>query len=62
MTEIETNDYNLNITRYISTALPEEKIDLTQVNQDLHAIETKIETAKNRHNQFLQELGLPPLP
>jgi len=62
MPEIEKNDYNLNITRYISTALPEEKIDLTAVNQELHAIETKIETAKNSHNKFLQELGLPPLP
>lgn len=62
MEEIKSNDYNLNISRYISTAVAEEEIDLLQVNADLKTIEEKIETTTNKHNIFLKELGLPILP
>ena len=62
MEEIETNDYNLNISRYISTAISEEEIDLGVVNQELITLENKIVTATKKHNEFLKELGLPPLP
>ncbi len=62
MDEIETNGYNLNISRYISTATAEEEIDLTAVHADLVNIEERIVNATNKHNQFLKELGLPPLP
>ncbi len=60
--EIAANDYNLNISRYISTAEPEPEIDLDAVHDDLQAAEDKIIAAANKHNQFLKELGLPPLP
>ena len=59
MTEIEDNDYNLNISRYISTAAPEEEIDLQAVHQELATLEDKIAEATQRHNTFLQALGLP---
>ena len=62
MEEIKSNDYNLNISRYISTAIPEEEIDLAKTNEDLKVIEEKIKTATNKHNSFLQELNLPILP
>ena len=62
MEEIETNNYNLNISRYISTAISEEEIDLGVVNQELITLENKIVTATKKHNEFLKELGLPPLP
>jgi len=62
MEEIAENDYNLNISRYISTALPEPKIDLGAAHGNLLTLEDKIETAANKHNQYLKELGLPPLP
>ncbi|MGB7510257.1 MAG: type I restriction-modification system subunit M [Pelodictyon phaeoclathratiforme] len=62
MDEIESNGYNLNISRYISTATAEEEIDLTAVHADLVNLEERIVTATNKHNQFLQELGLAPLP
>ena len=61
MEEIEKNDFNLNISRYVSTAKPEEKIDLREVNQKLIEIEKKAEDAANTHNQFLKELGLDPI-
>src|SRR5690606_1409850 len=62
MEEIEKNDFNLNISRYVSTAQAEEEIDLAAVHADLVAAENKIADAKARHNQYLAELGLPLLP
>lgn len=62
MDEIEANGYNLNISRYISTAVPEEPVDLQAVNAELVSLEQDIEIARNKHNAFLEELGLPPLP
>jgi len=57
----EKHGYNLNISRYISTALSETEIDLEDVHSELVAIEDKIKIAKDEHNKFLIELGLPPL-
>ena len=62
MAEIEKNDFNLNISRYISTAVGEEEIDLSALNAELAEIETTIQTATAKHNEFLKELGLPLLP
>ncbi len=62
MDEIESNGYNLNISRYISTAVPEEPVDLQAVNTELVSLTQDIEIAKGKHNAFLEELGLPPLP
>jgi type I restriction enzyme M protein len=62
MAEIEKNDFNLNISRYISTAVGEEEIDLEATNQELARIEQDIQTALEKHNGFLKELGLPLLP
>lgn len=62
MAEIEKNDFNLNISRYISTAVGEAEIDLDKTHQDLVEIEKAISAAKAKHNSFLKELGLPLLP
>lgn len=61
MDEIEKNGYNLNISRYVSTSVDEVVIDLKKVNEELIAIEKKAKEAANKHNQFLKELGLPPI-
>jgi type I restriction enzyme M protein len=62
MDEIEKNDFNLNISRYISTAVGEEEIDLVVTNQSLVEIESAVQNAAAQHNEFLKELGLPLLP
>ena len=62
MAEIEKNGFNLNISRYISTALGEVEIDLDATHGELVEIEQAIEAAKHKHNAFLKELGLSPLP
>ena len=58
MEEIEKNDYNLNISRHVGTAVEEEVIDLKAVHSELVEIEKKIADARERHNGFLRELGL----
>jgi type I restriction enzyme M protein len=62
MDEIKKNDFNLNISRYISTAVGEAEIDLTATNQTLVDIQKSIKAATENHNGFLKELGLSPLP
>ncbi len=62
MDEVEKNDFNLNISRYVSTAKPELIIDLKEEHKKLTNIEKDIKKAQDKHNQFLKELGLKPLP
>ncbi|HHI4974584.1 TPA: type I restriction-modification system subunit M [Vibrio parahaemolyticus] len=62
MEEIEKNDFNLNISRYVSTAKAEPKVDLEVEHQKLVNIEKDINEALDKHNSFLKELGLSPLP
>ncbi len=62
MAEIEKNDFNLNISRYISTTVCEKEIELAVTHADLIGIKEAIQAATAKHNKFLQELGLPPLP
>jgi type I restriction enzyme M protein len=62
MEELERNDFNLNISRYVSTAQSEKEIKLEVVHDQLVGIEKEITEAKQRHNVFLAELGLPLLP
>ena len=58
MEEIEKNGYNLNISRYVSTAEDEVQIDLKQVNERLVSINKRIELKTKEHNEYLKELGL----
>lgn len=62
MAEIEKNDFNLNISRYVSTAKDTVKIDLAKEHRKLVDIESSITSALIEHNKFLSELGLALLP
>ena len=59
MQEIEKNDFNLNISRYVSITQDEETIDLNKVNKQVVEIDKKAIEARDKHNKFLKELGLP---
>ena len=61
MEEIAKNDFNLNITRYVSTAEAEPEIDLQATHRELTKLSQDVEEARKKHNAFLEELGLPPL-
>src|SRR3546814_2361532 len=53
MAEIEENGFNLNISRYVSTATAEEEIDLAHVNASLVDIEKR---RSEEHTSELQSL------
>lgn len=61
LSEIKDNGYNLNISRYINLSKDEEIIDLNKVNERLTEIEKEIIKARDEHNKYLEELGLPKL-
>ena len=61
LSEIKENGYNLNITRYVNLSKEEEIIDLKKVSEQLEDIEKEIIKARDQHNAFLEELGLPPI-
>ena len=56
--EIAANDYNLNITRYVSLAQEEEQVDLAANHAKLVGLENEAKVAKDKLNGFLKELGL----
>lgn len=56
--EIKENDYNLNITRYVSLAQEEKQIDLAANQELLTKIEGDIKESKDKLNGYLRELGL----
>lgn len=62
MAEVEKNDFNLNISRYVSTSVDEEEIDLAKVHAQLVELDQKVKAATDEHNKYLRELGLPELP
>ena len=62
MERIAEEGFNLNISRYISTAVSEVEIDLASTHGELSGIAEAIREATAKHNKFLIELGLPELP
>ena len=59
---IAEESFNLNISRYISTAVAGEEIELGATQKELVEVENQIREARSRHNSFLRELGLTKLP
>ena len=55
--EIEKNDFNLNISRYVDTSETEEKIDVASAVAKLRELEAARSEAEVRMNAFLEELG-----
>lgn len=57
--EIEENDFNLNIPRYVDTFEPEEPVDLEAVRDEIHNLEAKLSDTRRKLDGYLEELGLP---
>jgi type I restriction enzyme M protein len=55
--EIEKNDFNLNISRYVDTADEEERIDVAEAVAKLRELEKERTAAEGRMNEYLKELG-----
>ena len=58
MEEIEENDYNLNIPRYVDTFEPEPEVDLQEVANDIRKVQTEIKDIDKDLKPFFDELGL----
>ncbi|MDN3451552.1 type I restriction-modification system subunit M [Planococcus sp. APC 3906] len=56
--EIEENDYNLNIPRYVDTFIEEEVIDLNAVQARLQEIDQEIEDIDQELEEYFKELGV----
>jgi len=56
--DVEENDYNLNIPRYVDTFEEEEPVDMEVVKQNISNIKSEIETVEKQMQKYLEELGL----
>lgn len=56
--EIVDNDYNLNITRYVSLAQEEAPVNLSENHGKLVEIEKSLAESRAQFNSYLKELGL----
>ena len=57
LTEIEQNDWNLNISRYVDTSDEEERIDVGEAVRNLREMEQERAAAEAKMNRYLAELG-----
>ena len=57
LADIERNDWNLNISRYVDTSKEEERIDVAGAVQQLRGLERARATAEATMNLYLAELG-----
>ena len=55
--EIEENEFNLNIPRYVDTFEPESEIDIPAVQQEIDQIETELVETQAKMKEYLKELG-----
>jgi len=55
--EVEKNDWNLNISRYVDTADTAEKVDVAHALHRLRELESSRSDAAARMNAYLKELG-----
>lgn len=55
--EIEANDYNLNISRYVNTSVAEKPIDIRTALEELRRLESERDRAVKRMDELLAELG-----
>lgn len=58
LAEIEENDYNLNIPRYVDTFEEEEPVDLDAVVKELESIEEEIKEVDQEIEKYCNELGI----
>ena len=55
--EIEENDFNLNVSRYVDTTEPEEQVDIINVLSNLDLLKMEHREIQKKLNKFVKELG-----
>lgn len=56
--EIEENDFNLNIPRYVDTFEEEEEIDIDAVQREIEQLEKELLQTRKEMKKYLEEFGL----
>ena len=56
--EIEENDFNLNIPRYVDTFEEEEGIDIRAVQKEIDTLDADLSNVQEQMAEFMKELGL----
>jgi type I restriction enzyme M protein len=56
--EIEENEFNLNIPRYVDTSQEEDEIDIGALQTEIDGLESELAKTRKEMNRFLSELGL----
>lgn len=59
LAEIEENDFNLNIPRYVDTFEEEEPVDIPAAQKELKDLKSELAEVEKRMEDYLTELGLP---
>jgi len=54
--EIQENEYNLNIPRYVDTFEEEEEVDIAKVQSEIEQLEVELKTVQAEINNYLKEL------
>lgn len=54
--EIQENDYNLNIPRYVDTFEEEAEVDIAAVQKEIEQLEGELKTVQSEINKYLKEL------
>lgn len=55
--ELEENDFNLNIPRYVDTFESEPEVDIFAVQKDIDRIEGELAETREKMRKYLMELG-----
>jgi len=55
--EIQENDFNLNIPRYVDTFEEEAEVDIAAVQQEINSLEDELKTVQKEMDKYLKELG-----
>ncbi|OWK37399.1 type I restriction-modification system subunit M [Fimbriiglobus ruber] len=56
--EIEENEFNLNIPRYVDTSEPEEVIDVVKLQAEIDGLESQLAQTRAEMQKYLAELGV----
>lgn len=56
--EVQENDYNLNIPRYVDTFEEEQEVDIVAVQNDIKTLDTELKIVQKEMDKYLKELNL----
>ena len=58
--EMQGNEFNLNIPRYVDTFEEPEAVDIAATQQEIDRLEKELVEVRGKMNGYLKELGLVP--